>query len=796
MTGSLTAELSGRDLPSDRVERSLRLLSEASAALTASLDLATTIDRVARVIVPALADWCVVDLVEGELTGTQSTVTRAAAVHADPDRQRLVDELSQRYPPRGDRPTLAGPVIETGRSLLVPDVSDEMIDAMTRDTAQADLVRRVGLRSYMVAPLLARDRLIGVVAFLAAHRRYDREDLPFAEELARRIGIAVDNARLFDQTRAAAERMSRLQSVTAVLARAVTAEQVAEIVIREAVGALHATDGLFCLTSQDGAWLEIVRSVGLPDATVRDWHRFPIDGPFPLSEAVRTRAPVFLLNRAEVVARYPELREANSRAIANSWIALPLASGSLVHGGLAFGFAQERRFSEEERAFAKTLAQQCALALERARLIASERAARAEAEQAADRTARLQTVTANLAAAVTMNDVANAVIQYGLSAAGAVGGVVCRMNESAAEIDHVWALGYPEDGLEGFRRAALSVPLPPRDVARTREPVFIGSAEEWLARYLPPQPGMTVAEAAAALPLLVGEKLVGIMVLRFAAARCFSADDQAQLMSVARQCAQALERARLHEAEHHARMEAEEARVRADEANRAKTEFLAVMSHELRTPLNAIAGYAELLEIGIHGPLNDSQREAIARIQRSERHLLGLINDVLNFAKIDAGHVDLQVGPMPVHETLAALEALVAPQVRAKRLAYVYTPCPTDVTVEADPEKVRQILLNLLSNAIKFTEPGGRITVSCDVEARLVRLRVADTGVGIPSDKLDRIFEPFVQLQPGRTRTHEGTGLGLAISRDLARAMHGEITVETTVGVGATFTLTLPRSNQ
>ena len=796
MTGSLTAARRRRDVPSDRVEQSLRLLSEASAALTTSLDLATTIDRVAHVIVPALADWCVVDLVEGEFRGTQTVVRRAAAVHANPEGQLLLDELSRHYPPRGDRPTLAGPLIETGRSILVSEVNDEMIDSMAQDTAQADLVRRIGFRSYMVAPLLARDRLLGVAAFLSAHRPYDADDLPLAEELARRIGMAVDNARLFDQARAAADRMSRLQTVTAALARAMTAEQVAEIVIREAVDALHATDGLFCLTSSDGDWLEIVRSVGLPDSTVRDWQRFAVDGPFPLSEAVRTREPVFLMSRAEVVARYPELRQANAQAIANSWIALPLTSGNVAHGGLAFGFARERSFTEEERTFATTLAQQCALALERAGLIASERAARAEAEEAADRTARLQTVTANLAAAVTMNDVANAVIQYGLSAAGAVGGVVCRLNESATEVDHVWALGYPEDGLEGFRRIALSAPLPPRDVARTREPVFIASAEEWLARYLPPLPGMQVAAAAAALPLLVGEKLVGIMVLRFAAARSFTEGDRTQLMSVASQCAQAFERARLHEAEHHARMEAEQARVRADEANRAKTEFLAVMSHELRTPLNAIAGYAELLEIGIHGPLTESQREAIARIQRSERHLLGLINDVLNFAKIDAGHVDIEVGPVPVHETLAALEALVAPQVRAKRLTYDYVPCTPDVSVDADAEKVRQILLNLLSNAIKFSEPEGSITVRCDVETRLVRLRVIDTGVGIPSDKLDRIFEPFVQLQPGRTRTHEGTGLGLAISRDLARAMHGEITVESAVGAGSTFTLTLPRSSR
>jgi signal transduction histidine kinase len=461
-------------------------------------------------------------------------------------------------------------------------------------------------------------------------------------------------------------------------------------------------------------------------------------------------------------------------------------------GGLAFGFAHARAFPAAERAFAQTLAQQCAQALERSRLIASERAARTEAERAADRTSRLQTVTATLAAAVTMEDVAQAVIRYGLAAAGAVGGVVCRLDDHGTAIDRVWGLGYPEEGFEDFRRMALSVALPPRDVVQTRAPVFIESAEAWLARYLPP-PGMTVAEAAAALPLLVGDRLVGVIVLRFPSARRFTDDERIQLESVASQCAQALERARLHEAERAARMEAEDARRRADEANRAKTEFLAVMSHELRTPLNAIAGYAELLDIGIHGPLNDSQRDAVARIQRSERHLLGLINDVLNFAKLEAGHVEIELGPVPVHETLAALEALVAPQVRAKRLAYRYAPCTSDITMLADPEKVRQILLNLLSNAIKFTEPEGRIDVSCTVEPEVVRLHVLDSGPGIAPDKLERIFEPFVQLHPGRTRTHDGTGLGLAISRDLARAMHGDIAVESTVDSGSRFTLTLPR---
>jgi len=786
-----------KDSARTKVEDGLRLLSEASAVLTSSLDLDGTIDRVARVVVPELADWCVVDLVDIGDASDESDVRRVAAVHADPRRQQLLDDLSQRFPPRRDNPTLARLTVESGKSILIDEVTEEMIGQFSRSAEQADLLRRIGLRSYMVAPLRTRERLLGVVLLAVGNRRYDADDLTLAEELARRIGTVVENAILFEQARASADRMTRLQSITSILAAAVTAEHVAEIVIREAVEALHANEGIFCLTSEDGQWLDIVRSVGLPPETIREWRRFAIDGPLPLSEAVRTRQPIFLSSSADVVTRYPDLREANARAVASSWAALPLLSGAgTPMGGLAFGFPQRRSFSADERAFTTTLAQQCAQALERAHLIASERAARAEAERAADRTSRLQTVTANLAAAVTMNDVAKTVIDYGLSALDAVGGVVCRLNDEATEIEQVWALGYPEEGLEGFRRIALGAPLPPRDVVRSRQPVFIRSPEEWLERYLPPAPGMSVAQAAAALPLLVGERLVGVIVLRFAAPRSFSEDDRVQFASVASQCAQALERARLHEAEHAARMEAELARARADEANHAKTEFLAVMSHELRTPLNAIAGYAELLEIGIHGALNESQRDAVARIQRSERHLLGLINDVLNFAKIDAGHVEIELGPVPVHETLAALEALVAPQVRAKRLAYVYDPCAPELTLHGDPEKVRQILLNLLSNAIKFTDAGGRIVVSAEARDDVVRLAVHDTGVGIPPDKRERIFEPFVQLQPGRTRKHEGTGLGLAISRDLARAMHGEITVESEVGAGSTFTLSLPRSHR
>ncbi len=237
--------------------------------------------------------------------------------------------------------------------------------------------------------------------------------------------------------------------------------------------------------------------------------------------------------------------------------------------------------------------------------------------------------------------------------------------------------------------------------------------------------------------------------------------------------------------------EAKKAWAAADAANRSKAEFLAVMSHELRTPLNSIGGYVELLEMGLHGPLTDIQKSDLGRIKRSQAHLLGIINDILNFTRLEATEVKFEIIDVPLKAMLTDLDGVVSSLASAKALEYQCATPRASVFVRADPDKLRQILINLLSNAVKFT-PSGRIRISCAVHRETACISVEDSGPGIPRDKLDAVFEPFVQLDRGLTRTTEGTGLGLAISRALARGMGGDITLKSEVGVGSVFTVTIP----
>lgn len=240
--------------------------------------------------------------------------------------------------------------------------------------------------------------------------------------------------------------------------------------------------------------------------------------------------------------------------------------------------------------------------------------------------------------------------------------------------------------------------------------------------------------------------------------------------------------------------DAESARAEAETANRAKVDFLGAMSHELRTPLNAVGGYVDLLDLGVHGPVTEAQRAALSRITANQRHLLMLINDILAYAKLDAGQVPFDLRRLAAGDVLGSVEPLIAPQATAKGIAYSAQPCDPALGLIGDQERVRQILLNLVTNGIKFTSAGGWVLLSCDADTAWLYIRVRDNGPGIALEKQRAIFDPFIQVDRRADQPQEGVGLGLAISRDLARGMGGDLSVESAPGAGSAFTLCLPRA--
>ncbi len=236
--------------------------------------------------------------------------------------------------------------------------------------------------------------------------------------------------------------------------------------------------------------------------------------------------------------------------------------------------------------------------------------------------------------------------------------------------------------------------------------------------------------------------------------------------------------------------------VEATEANHAKSDFLAAMSHELRTPLNAIGGYAQLIEMGVRGPVTEEQRADLLKIQRSKNHLDALVSDVLSFAKLGSGKIDYHIRDVSLERVIASVVDMITPQLAEKKLTLAPLPASHGLAVSADEDKLRQILLNLLANALKFTPAGGTITLDVQPTASEVGISVSDTGIGIPEDHRERIFEPFVQAKRALKSSDQGVGLGLPISRQLARAMQGDLTVVSEPDHGSTFTVTLPRARQ
>ncbi|MGQ0640832.1 MAG: GAF domain-containing sensor histidine kinase [Gemmatimonadaceae bacterium] len=724
-----------------------------------------------------------------------------------------------------------------------------------------------------------------------------------------RATASADRAADLERLQRATKRANALQHVTEALARPIEYVEVVEAIVRASSEALDARAGAVFELAPDHGSFRLACAINYSPEVIAQLDRLPADERSLSAAGLRSGDPIVFETQAVFERSLPKL--AALTRLREARILLPLRATHELIGVLAVSLGVERSVPPNERAFARAIARQCSLALERARLYQRERLARSEAETARE---HLEEALDAMSDQHLVCDAAGRYVRFNRAARDflrrngydpdeligkvmwdefplLVGGPMYQAVQRAlkdgisASFDarsryaNSWYEGhaYPvREGVAVYARdvterrqtdamnqfladasAALAQSLEPDlaiaeisrglvptfadlsavfvrgDDGRIRPVAFAGDSvvvqrlwekerrrpiatipshpvhrvlsqgtsvlvedvsAEAIRRIVPEEPRIVfLAEelhitSMLFVPLVARGRTLGVL----AAAtrderRRFTTRDRDLAEEIARRSAIHLDNARLFAA-------AERARADAERASQAKSEFLAVMSHELRTPLNAIAGYTELLELGVRGAVNDQQVEDLRRIRQSQRHLLGLINELLNFARLDAGGVHFNFGDIAVGDCIAATLALMEPQVRVHGLACAADAIDSALLVHADAEKLRQILLNLFSNAVKYTPRGGRIAVQVDLDDERVRILVIDTGAGIPSDKLETIFEPFVQVNRTLSTTNDGVGLGLAISRDLARAMGGDLTVESRVGAGSTFTVHLKRA--
>lgn len=595
----------------EALEQQSRFLAEATTVLASSLNYEHTLKSVAQLAVPILSDWCVVDVLTGD-----RTLARLATAHVDPAKIEWAAELYRRYPPDLDAPQGLAQVLRTGVSAYYPYITDEQLQQGAQDAEHLKILRQVGLKSVMIVPLIAREKILGTMSFIAAEsgHTYTPDDLAFAEELARRAAIALDNARLYQDAQQAqqiaeqaADRTARLQTVTAALAESLTPAQVANVMVEQSMAALAADSVVVALLTPDRTELEIVQAVGYESDLTESWRRFSLQTSVPLAETVRSGQPMWSEHLADRIARYPHLASIYRRLNYQTWMSLPLIVQGQVIGGISWSFKQASTFSQESRNFILALTQQCAQAIARAQLYEAERQARAEAEQ----------------------------------------------------------------------------------------------------------------------------------------------------------------------------------------ANRVKDEFLAVLSHELRTPLNPIVGWAKLLRTG----KLDKARTAVAieTIERNAKLQTQLIEDLLDISRILQGKLTLNVVLVDLRESIEASIETMHLAAEAKSIQIQTHLEPTAISVLGDPNRLQQVIWNLLSNAVKFTPNGGQVLIELKYSDTHAHITVQDTGKGIHSDFLPYVFEYFRQADSSTTRRFGGLGLGLAIVRQIVELHGGTIEAESQgEGLGATFRVTLP----
>jgi signal transduction histidine kinase len=616
-------------------------------------------------------------------------------------------------------------------------------------------------------------------------RPFSDKQIALLQTFADQAAIAIENARLFSEleqrNRELGEALEQ-QTATSEILRAIASaptnlDEVLQAIVDTAVQLCHAERAALSRLVDDTLMGAAVSGIPLDPGSQAEVDRnrrgIPVMRGSIIGRAVLTRKTVYVSDILAAGAEYPHAAQGTAKTGHLSQVSVPLLSGEEVLGTLSLYDIERDAFSVPQIELLETFANQAVIAIENARLFQALR----------DRVSELQAlgeVSQAVSSSLDLREVLTTIVANATRLAGADGGLVYEYDEEAGVFEVRAAEGMSDEMVGTLQAARIRLGesvVGRAGAARAPYQVTDVAGSDLLDPLVRERTLADSLHSVLAVPLLREDRVLGGLVMSRRTPGPFAPEVVALLQTFATQSALAIANARLYRA--------------LEEASGHKSQFLANMSHELRTPLNAIIGYSEMLQEEAEDLDQQSLIPDLQKVNAAGKHLLGLINDILDLSKIEAGRMDLFVEPFEVGHLIRDVEAIVQPLMDKNDNALVVE-CPDDVgSMLADQTKLRQTLFNLLSNAAKFTDHG-TISLTAGREDDWLTFAVIDTGIGMTEAQLGRLFEAFSQAEASTRSKYGGTGLGLAISRHFCRLMGGDLTVASAYGEGSTFTVRLP----
>ena len=771
-----------------------RLLAESAHIFAeARLNLGLLLDRVAAQVAHTMGDNCTIRL----LSDDGQYLEPMAVAHPNPEARALLRRLAFGETHRVDE-GLTGQVFQSGRPLLISQVDGDVLRRQIKREYWPYL-EAFGISSILMVLLQMHGEKIGTL-FISRDRPgrpYTVEDQTLLQELADRASTAIENARLYaaeQRARTAAEqaatRASTLQTLTAMLSNPHTPDQIAEIVMTRGIASVGATAAALSLRNEDGSF-SIVRMIGYPESVVREWlgRSYSADVSAPIPDAVSRRAPIWLENMIAIRMHYPHLANQLGPHHNGAWATLPLLAEDRAFGGITFVFAQPRPFGSEERGYMQAMAQQCAQAIERARLHAAEQQARAEVEAARQRQTMLAEASVELAASLdvqtTLETLARLVVPHLadwcvidlLEDDGSIQTAVVTHTDQTKE----------QLGWDIVRRFPIDPQAPGGTAAvlRTREPELVPAITDGvLAQIARDAEHLRLLRAVGmrstlCVPLVARGRALGTIALIAAASeRSFSRDDIPLLEDLARRAALAVDNARLYRA--------------SQQAVQARDTFFSVAAHELKTPLTSLLGQAQLMErrAAREANLSDRSRATLRVIIEQAQRLNAMILAMLDSSRLEQGWLSIERNAVDLVALCRRIAAEVRPTLDRHRIEL-----QTDeaaLVVEGDALRLEQVVQNLISNAVKYSPHGGPVRVRLARDGRQACVAVSDEGIGIPAAAQQRLFQRFYRASNVDALHISGMGIGLYVVKEIIGLHGGTVDAESHEGQGSTFTIRLP----